>query len=35
MTDLLKLYRMADQENIVVDCFELDSRETLSVLDDD
>ena len=35
MTDLLELYHMANQANIVVDCFELGKREALSIIEPD
>ena len=35
MTDLSKLYRIAEEENIEVDCFDLKKREALSLIDDD
>ena len=35
MTDLMGLYRIADRNGIVVDCFELKKREALSVMDAD
>ena len=34
MTNLLDLYYIADQEGIVVDCFDLKKREALSLMDD-
>ena len=34
MTSLLSLYQQADFSEITVDCFTLDSREALSVMDD-
>ena len=33
MTDLSKLYRIAEEENIEVDCFDLKKREALSLMD--
>lgn len=35
MTNLLELYRMADEDSITVDCFELGKREALSFMDTD
>ena len=35
MMDLMGLYRIADENNIAVDCFELKKREALSVMDND
>lgn len=35
MIDLLELYHTADVENIVVDCFPLDNRDALSLMDTD
>lgn len=35
MMDLIDLYRLAQDENIAVDCFELNKREALSIIDDD
>lgn len=35
MMDLMGLYRIADESNIAVDCFELKKREALSVMDND
>ncbi len=35
MMDLINLYRLAQDENITVDCFELNKREALSIIDDD
>lgn len=35
MTDLLELYRIADENGITVDCFELRKREALSIMDTD
>lgn len=35
MIDLLELYRIADQEGITVDCFELAKKESLSMMDHD
>lgn len=35
MTDLSKLYQIAAQENIEIDCFELRNREALSLMDED
>lgn len=35
MTDLLYLYRLAEQDRIRVDCFDLRSREALSIMDPD
>lgn len=35
MTSLLSLYQLAESENIPVDCFALESREALSVMDTD
>ena len=34
MTELLELYRIAEQDHIVVDCFDLRSRESLSLMDE-
>lgn len=34
MTALSKLYRIADQEHIEVDCFDLGKREALSLMDE-
>lgn len=34
MTDLLSLYRLAESEDITVDCFELNTREALSLVSD-
>lgn len=33
--DLMGLYRIAEENNIAVDCFELKKREALSVMDND
>jgi len=33
MTDLLDLYRLAEEKSITVDCFDLGSREALSLMD--
>lgn len=33
MTDLLELYRIAEENGITVDCFELGKREALSLMD--
>lgn len=35
MMELLELYRIAEDQGIVVDCFELAKRESLSVMDRD
>lgn len=35
MTDLLELYRVADENGITVDCFELGKREALSFMNTD
>lgn len=35
MTNLLSLYQTAEAEDITVDCFDLNNREALSLLDDD
>lgn len=35
MTDLSNLYHIADNNDITVDCFELEKREALSVMDED
>ena len=35
MMDLMGLYRIASENNIAVDCFELKKREALSVMDSD
>lgn len=35
MTDLAKLYQIATDEKIEVDCFEFGKRESLSLMDDD
>lgn len=35
MIDLSKLYQIAKDEEIEVDCFEFEKRESLSVMDDD
>ncbi len=35
MTDLLTLYQIADVEHIEVDCFELNKRESLSLMDEE
>lgn len=35
MKELIELYRLAEEENIAVDCFELKKREALSVMDED
>ena len=35
MMDLIDLYRLAQDRNIAVDCFELNKREALSIVDDD
>lgn len=35
MTDLLGLYHLAAKNGIVVDCFDLQKREALSVMDED
>ena len=35
MIDLAKLYQMAEEENIEVDCFDLNKREALSLMDED
>ena len=35
MIALSKLYQIADEENIEVDCFDLSKRESLSMMDDD
>ena len=35
MIALSKLYQIADEENIEVDCFDLQKREAISVMDDD
>lgn len=35
MTDLAKLYRIADKEHIEVDCFALHKRQALSLMDTD
>lgn len=35
MTDLLELYRVADESGVTVDCFELKKREALSFMDTD
>lgn len=34
MMNLIDLYRLAQDENIAVDCFELNKREALSIVDD-
>lgn len=34
MVDLSKLYQLAEDENIEVDCFDLKKREALSMMDD-
>lgn len=35
MMDLMGLYRIAEENNVAVDCFELQKREALSVMDND
>lgn len=35
MMDLMGLYRLAEDNDIAVDCFELKKREALSVMDSD
>lgn len=35
MSKLLDLYRMAEREGIEVDCFDLEKRESISVMDED
>ncbi len=35
MSKLLELYRMAEREGIEVDCFDLNKRESMSVMDED
>ena len=35
MMDLMGLYRLAEDNDIAVDCFELKKREALSVMDND
>lgn len=35
MTDLLKIYRIANKNDITVDCFKLGKRGALSVMDED
>ena len=35
MMELMELYRLAEQEDIPVDCFELRKRESLSLMDTD
>lgn len=35
MTELLDLYQLAEQDGITVDCFDLGSREALSLMDTD
>ncbi len=35
MKSLHEIYHIADQKNIVVDCFALSSRESLSIMDED
>lgn len=35
MTSLSRLYQIAEEENIEVDCFDLRKREALSMMDDD
>ena len=35
MMDLMGLYRIAEDNNVAVDCFELKKREALSVMDND
>ena len=35
MMELMALYRLAEQEDIPVDCFELRTREALSIMDGD
>ncbi len=35
MTDLSRLYQIADREQIEVDCFDLGKREALSIMDGD
>ena len=35
MKELMALYRLAEKENIAVDCFKLEKREALSVMDED
>ncbi len=35
MMELMDLYNVAEQEDVTVDCFELDAREALSVMDGD
>lgn len=35
MITLSALYRLAEEENIAVDCYKLKKREALSIMDDD
>lgn len=34
MMELLRLYQLAEEENIEVDCFDLKNRDALSIMDD-